>query len=156
MNPPHGKLNAAPLQRLAPGEHVLIDAVHQGSVQIEQKRRHAHRRVRVLSLRFLPDLPLDPFVTLASYDQASSLTYVAARATLGFFPLKGDQTYQDVTVCGACPMSLRQDLDRPIGLHRRNARPPRRHSTRPAIFMGLVADIAWLKRGGFRQSRMAS
>jgi hypothetical protein len=41
MNAPHGELNSAGLERFAPREYVLIDAIDQRSVQIEKKGRLA-------------------------------------------------------------------------------------------------------------------
>jgi hypothetical protein len=38
---PHGQVDADSLKRIAPGDDVLVDAVHQGSIEIEQKRRLA-------------------------------------------------------------------------------------------------------------------
>jgi len=41
VNAPVGKLDPALLQRFPPGEHVLINAVHQRSIQIEDEYRIA-------------------------------------------------------------------------------------------------------------------
>src|SRR5579884_3040699 len=38
MDPPHRQLDPGAFQRLAPGEHVLVHAVHQRAVEVEQKR----------------------------------------------------------------------------------------------------------------------
>jgi hypothetical protein len=37
MNPPHGELDADTRHRLAPREHMLINAIDQRAIQIEQK-----------------------------------------------------------------------------------------------------------------------
>jgi hypothetical protein len=37
VNTPHCQLNTAALQGLAPGEDMLVDTVHQGSIEIEEK-----------------------------------------------------------------------------------------------------------------------
>ena len=37
VNPPHRQFDAASLKRLAPGQHVLVHAVHQRAVKIKQK-----------------------------------------------------------------------------------------------------------------------
>src|SRR5438034_8631439 len=54
MDAPHRQLDAAALERLAPGEHVLVHAVHQRAVEIEQEGgaachrcHHLRGRVRV-------------------------------------------------------------------------------------------------------------
>ena len=39
MNPPHGELDSRLLERFPPGQHVLIDAVDQGAIQVEQDSR---------------------------------------------------------------------------------------------------------------------
>jgi hypothetical protein len=36
---PDGERDADPLERLAPGDHVLVDAVDQRPVEVEQERR---------------------------------------------------------------------------------------------------------------------
>src|SRR5437588_3421787 len=38
VDAPHGERDPHALERLAPGEHVLVHAVDQGAVQIEQER----------------------------------------------------------------------------------------------------------------------
>ena len=38
---PHGQADTHALERVAPGDHVLIDAVDERSVEVEQKRRLA-------------------------------------------------------------------------------------------------------------------
>src|SRR5207247_7432652 len=54
MDAPHRQLDAAALERAAPGEHVLVHAVHQRAVEIEQEGgaachrcHHLRGRVRV-------------------------------------------------------------------------------------------------------------
>ena len=42
MDPPHRQFDPGRLQRLVPGQHVLVDAVDQGAIEIEDQRRHAH------------------------------------------------------------------------------------------------------------------
>jgi hypothetical protein len=37
VDPPHGELYAEALEGLPPGEDVLVDAVHQGAIQVEKK-----------------------------------------------------------------------------------------------------------------------
>src|SRR5215470_6890408 len=39
MNSPDGEMNSAGLERLAPGEHVLVNAVDECAVEIEKKSR---------------------------------------------------------------------------------------------------------------------
>src|SRR5215213_2755244 len=51
MNAPHGQMNSASLERLAPREHVLIDAVDECSIKIEEKR--LSRPTRAFSIKFL-------------------------------------------------------------------------------------------------------
>ena len=44
MDAPHREVDALAVERLFPGQHVLIDAVHERAVEIEQKRGlDAHR-----------------------------------------------------------------------------------------------------------------
>jgi hypothetical protein len=53
VDPPHRQLDPGDLQRLLPGEHVLVDAVDQRAVQVE----HEHRPV----VHGLPDATIsDP------------------------------------------------------------------------------------------------
>src|SRR5262245_59764765 len=42
MNAPDGQVNSAGLERLAPREHVMIDAVDERPIKIEKKRLSGH------------------------------------------------------------------------------------------------------------------
>ena len=42
VDAPHGELEAGRLQRLAPREHVLVDAVNEGAVEIEEETGDRH------------------------------------------------------------------------------------------------------------------
>jgi hypothetical protein len=46
MDPPHRELDPRRFERLAPGENVLIDTVHQRPVEIEHEGRRGHRVIR--------------------------------------------------------------------------------------------------------------
>jgi hypothetical protein len=46
VHPPHGQCNPFRVQRFAPREHVLIHAVHEGAVEIEQEGGGLGRRLR--------------------------------------------------------------------------------------------------------------
>src|SRR5205823_12891741 len=56
VDAPHGELDAHALERLAPGEHVLVHAVDERAVEVEQERRaRGHCLVLRLGVTFLLD-----------------------------------------------------------------------------------------------------
>ena len=51
MNTPDGEFDARFLQRFAPSEHMLVDAIHQRTIKIEQKGNAGRFRAKHLTGR---------------------------------------------------------------------------------------------------------
>jgi hypothetical protein len=62
VNAPHGEINPTGLERLAPREHVLIDAVDECSIEIEKKGLSSYVCVLIISRSVVSHLFILPFV----------------------------------------------------------------------------------------------
>jgi len=45
VDPPHRNLDPHLVERLLPREHVLVDAVHERAIQVEQERRRTFHAI---------------------------------------------------------------------------------------------------------------